>query len=76
MKMSANAIKNLILSLVQDVVFDYGGKTCCINPSSANSFELGYNDDVKLYSDIDDLMNDPIFGGKSLTDIADIIEIE
>lgn len=33
-------------------------------------------DIVKIYSDIDDLMNDTIFDGRSLSDIADEIEIE
>lgn len=37
---------------------------------------MGYNDIVKIYSDIDDLMNDTIFDGRSLSDIADEIEIE
>ena len=69
-------IKNLILSLVQDVVFEYDNKTCCINPWSRTKFEVGYNDIVKIYSDIDDLMNDTIFDGRSLSDIADEIEIE
>lgn len=68
--------KNLILSLVQDVVFEYDNKTCCINPWSRTKFEVGYNDIVKIYSDIDDLMNDTIFNGRSLSDIADEIEIE
>ena len=51
-------------------------KTCCINPWSRTKFEVGYNDIVKIYSDIDDLMNDTIFDGRSLSDIADEIEIE
>ena len=70
MKLNSEEIKNLILSLVQDVVFEYD------NPWSRTKFEVGYNDIVKIYSDIDDLMNDTIFDGRSLSDIADEIEIE
>lgn len=76
MKLNSEEIKKLILSLVQDVVFEYENKTCCINPWSRTKFEVGYNDIVKIYSDIDDLMNDTIFDGRSLSDIADEIEIE
>ena len=84
MKLNSEEIKNLIpndydeliLSLVQDVVFEYDNKTCCINPWSRTKFEVGYNDIVKIYTDIDDLMNDTIFDGRSLSDIADEIEIE
>ena len=54
MKLNSEEIKNLILSLVQDVVFEYDNKTCCINPWSRTKFEVGYNDIVKIYSDIDD----------------------
>lgn len=76
MKMNAQDIKNLIVSIVQDVVFEYNNKTCCINPYNKHKFELGYGNKVKTYNDIDDLMNDKIFKGKSLYDIAESIDIE
>ena len=76
MKMTAQEIKNLILSLVQDVVFEYNGLSCCINPWSDHKFEVGYGDEAKTYSDIDTLMNDRIFDGRSLSEISNEIEIE
>lgn len=45
-----------------------------INPWNAHKFELGYADITKTYSCIGDLMNDPIFDGKTLTKIAPISE--
>lgn len=74
--MNCYSIKKLILSLLQDVVFEYDNKTCCINPWHEHKFELGYGDFIKDYSDIDELMNDKIFNGKSLCEISNIIDIE
>lgn len=74
--MKSYDLKNLILSLNQDVVFDFHGKTCCINPWSSKKIELGYMDTAKTYTDIDKLMQDPIFDGKSLNQISSEIVLE
>lgn len=76
MKTTSEQLKDTILSLTQDVVFVYNGITCCINPWNTSKFELGYDDTVRVYDDIDELMNDEIFDGQSLNDIADNIDIE
>lgn len=73
--MTAEKIRQMILSITQDVIFMYQGKDYCINPHSKNYFTLGYDndkgaDDVKTYTNIKDLMTDPIYDGKCLQDIA------
>lgn len=73
--MNRDELKNLILSLNQDVVFEYAGLQCCINPWNSKKFEVGYGDFVKEYNDIDTLMNDKIFSQKSLSDICSTIEL-
>jgi hypothetical protein len=74
--MDAKYLKNLILSLTQDVVFKYNNGSACINPMNINKFEVGFKDAIKMYQDIDDLFADKIFDGKSLNEIAEKIELE
>lgn len=74
--MKAKDLKNLILSLTQDVVFEYDGTIACINPWNESRIEVGYDDKVKTYNNIDDVMNDPFYRGKSLTEIAETLNIE
>lgn len=73
--MTPNKLKTLIMSFTDDIVFDYHGKTACINPWNEKKYEVGFGDIGKTYSSIDDLMTDPIYDGESLTQIAKNIEI-
>ena len=51
--MKPSDLKNLILSLTQDVVFEYDGAVACINPWNDQKFEVGYDNKVKTYDNID-----------------------
>lgn len=73
--MKAVDIKNKILSLTNHFEFQYRGEDCLIDPYSAHDIYLGYKDIDKTYTDIDDLMNDPVFDGKSLNEIVGQIEL-
>lgn len=74
--MTANSLKAEILSMLNDVVFQYHGKTACINPYNEHKFEVGFGNEVsRLYTDIEDLMADPIYDGKCLNEIADQIKL-
>ena len=42
--MKKSELKRQILSLTQDITFDYHGKTACINPWSEDRFEVGFGD--------------------------------
>ncbi len=74
--MKPDDLKDLILSLTQDIVFEYKGKNACINPWNANKIEVGYGDDIKTYTDINDVMNDKFYCGKSLVEIAETLDID
>lgn len=69
--MKPDDLKALILSLTQDILFEYQGKSVCINPWSNKKIDVGFGDDGKIYTDIDDLMTDKFFNGKSLTEISE-----
>ena len=73
--MKSDKLKKLILSLTQDVVFMYDGVCACINPYHEHKIEVGYDDNVKVYDNIDDVMNDSFYHGKSLQEIADKIDV-
>lgn len=74
--MKPKNLKDLILSLTQDVVFEYDGAVACINPWNETKIEVGYDDKLKTYDNIDDVMNDPIYHGKSLQEISEQLNID
>lgn len=74
--MKPKDLKKLILSLTQDVVFEYDGAVACINPWNEAKIEVGYDDSTKIYDDIDDVMNDPFYHGKSLQEISKQLNID
>lgn len=68
--MTPKQLREEILSLTYDIQFEYKGVNCLIMPYSENDFVLCYGDDDKQYTDIDDVMSDKFFAGKSLNDIS------
>lgn len=74
--MKAEVLKKLILSLTQDIVFEYDGHYGCINPWNPKKIEVGYDDKVKTYHDVDELMTDKFFHGKSLSEISEQLDID
>lgn len=73
--MSKKELRELILSLTQDVIFEYDDVVACINPWNESKFEVGYDGKVKTYDNISDVMNDPFYHGKSLSEICEKINI-
>ena len=68
--MTVNAIKNKILAFTDDVILNFRSEEIFINPWNENKYELEYKDIYKIYTSIDDLLQDKIYGGKSLIEIA------
>lgn len=68
--MTIKEITDKILSFTDDVVLSYSSEEIFINPWNESKFELGYKDLCKTYTSIEQLLNDKIFEGKSLTNIA------
>jgi hypothetical protein len=56
--------------LTRDIEFNYKGVNGLIMPYSEFDFVLCYGDADKQYTNIDDVMNDKFFIGKSLTEIC------
>ena len=74
--MTKKKLKELILSLTQDVTFLYAGQYACINPWNNKKFEVSYGNIVKTYSNIDDVMQDKIYCGNSLEEICETLVID
>ena len=74
--MKPEKLKELILSLTQDVIFEYDGAVACINPWNETRIEVGYDDKMKTYDNIDDVMSDPFYHGKSLQEISEQLNID
>lgn len=68
--MTPKQLREEILSLMYDIQFEYKGVNGLIMPYSENDFVLCYGDDDKEYTNIDDVMSDKFFDGKSLNDIS------
>ena len=76
--MTRAELKKIILECCNDVLFTYGGKEAGITSEVKDyvpTFHVWYGSATKKYSDVDDLMNDPFFGGKSLNELIGKIEI-
>ncbi len=68
--MTPKELREEILSLTYDIQFEYKGVNGLIMPYSENDFVLSYGDADKHYTDINDVMNDKFFAGKSLIEIS------
>ena len=79
--MTAEKIKKRLLECASHMCFDYNGKGCGIDPyyvpeKKKNFFNIWYGEDETCtLNNIDDVMKSKFFNGKSLEEIADIIEI-
>lgn len=75
--MNVEELRYEMAEKIEDVSFVYNGKNSGVMPmfdGTAPSFLAWYGDKEKEYSDIDDLMSDKFFDGKSLAEIAEIVE--
>lgn len=75
--MSADELRDEISEQWNDVEFIYNGKQSGISPESHDSvpvYYMWYGNKEKEYSDIDEVMSDKFFDGKSLSEIAEIVE--
>jgi hypothetical protein len=73
--MTAEKLKKWILEFISDIDFEYKGVHGVICPFNEHSFCAGLDGVDKNYDNIDDLMNDKIYFGKSLNEIAGELDI-
>lgn len=69
-------LKNVILDCCNDVIFTYNGKKSGVTAEvndSVPTFQVWHGSDMKNYKDVDALLSDEFFSGKSINDLADKI---
>ncbi len=77
--MTREALVNNIIDCLREVVFVYNGKNCGIFFTIENGvwdFDLCYGDELKNFNDLDILLADKYFDGKSVEDLLDEVEFE
>ena len=74
--MNIDDLKNLILSLTRDIEFRYNDAAGVISPYSDHEFNMGFRGDSKDYDNIDELITDPFYDGKSLNEISNQITLQ
>ena len=78
--MTADKIKTRIGEMCTLFAFEYDGKDGNVDPcyspvTKQDNFLLYYDGNEQTVHNIDDVMNTPFIDGKTLTEIADKIEI-
>lgn len=77
--MTAKELKKIISSCMDEIYFSYNGKSagaCAEVTSYKPTFTLWYGNDTKEFDNIDDVMSSRFFDGKSLNELANVVEIE
>ena len=75
--MNADELRDEISEQCNDVSFNYNGKSAGIFPEvidSISTYVVCFGNEEKKYSDIDEVMSDKFFDGKSLAEIAEIVQ--
>ena len=76
--MTIAELKPIIKECCNDVLFIYRGKECGITSEVSDSvptFQSWYGDKIAYYPDVDSLVIDRLFDGKTLSDIINQIDI-
>ncbi len=74
-------MKDFLYNLVEmygTAEFDYMGKKCGIEPETKNgitTYCMWYGKNWKDYNDVDTLLKDQFFDGRSLTDILPEVDV-
>lgn len=74
--MTALEIKNYLADLVSHLTFNFNNKDCGIDPLAKDNYEMWCGDNIMTAKSIDEVMNTLFFDGKSLNDIANMIELD
>ena len=72
--MTAKDLKTWIESMTQDIDFFYNGVYGSICPFAADDIALCYGDYAVNVKSVDDAMTVPLIDGKSLSEIAEVLE--
>ena len=76
--MTASDLRVIIQDCCNDVIFNYENKASGVTSTVHNyipTFQVWHGDEFKYYSDVDELMSDKFYSGKSLNELVGVIEI-
>ena len=74
--MTAKELKDWIQEGLDDITFEYNGKSGGIFPFNYDRIGLGYGDVDVTATNIDEAMNTKFINGYSLNEIADKLDID
>lgn len=78
MKISASKLRKTIAGCLDDIYFNYNGKKAGVTSEIHDfkpTFQAWYGNEIKYYDNVDDVMCDRFYDGKSLNDLTKIIQI-
>lgn len=70
-----NKLKSAILELTDGIYLNFKNKDIYIDPFTKENINVYYENEVYNYKNVDNLLEDHIIDGYSLTDIIDELEI-
>lgn len=73
--MTRKELYEYINSLAGDIDFEYGGLHGAVCPFSPEDISISFGHEERTHTSVDDAMNDKLFNGKSLNEIADQLKI-
>lgn len=76
--MKKDYVKQIIADCCNDIVFSFNDMDSGVTSEVKDyvpSFQAWHGNDIKVYDNIDDVMNDPFYSGKSLNDLTENIDI-
>lgn len=73
--MNSEKLYKLIESLTGDIDFEYNGKHGSVCPFSSIDIAISYGGEAQNHTSVSDAMNDKMFDGKCLNEIAEQIEL-
>ncbi len=73
--MTDERIKARISEICSHFLFSYKGKDCGVDPFSETNFDMWCGEEYLKAKSIEAVMNTPLFDGKTLSEIANDIDI-
>lgn len=71
--MSKDKLLNIISECCDDVLFSYNGKASGVTATVSNykpTFQAWHGDETKEYNNVNDVMNDKFYSGKSINELV------
>lgn len=75
--MSANELKKIISDCCNDVTFSYNGMDSGVTSEMKDyipTFQVWHGESTKEYNDVEKVMSDKFYSGKSLNELADVVK--